>query len=428
MSSLLIRNGRVVDPAQSLDQGMDLLIEDGVVAGLDERLEAGNNVEELDASGLVVAPGFIDLEVRLGEPGFEYRETIETGVRAAAAGGFTAICVSPNSEPVNDEPSVTRFIHERGLEVGLSRVYPVGSISKGCEGSTLAEMGEMKKEGAVACSDGGFSIRESQLMRRALEYAQSFDLPIAVHPEESSLAAKGSMHEGEVSTRIGLAGVPSVAEEIMVARDTLLAELTGGRLHLNRISTRGSVELVRTAKAKGITVTCGTTHHHLALTDQDVADSIYHPNWKTDPPLRSSDDVEAMLQAVYDGTIDNLSSFHSPRHADETEMDFSVAPAGVVGLETAVSLCLDRLIHSRVIGLSQLVRLMSTNPAKIFNLSGGDLRVGSPADVTLLDLKKRVTVDPSTFASKGRNTPLAGVQLRGAPVLTIVAGKVAYRA
>ncbi|MCP4900272.1 MAG: dihydroorotase [bacterium] len=428
MSSLLIRNGRVVDPKQRLDQGMDLLIEDGFVAKLNERIEVPSSVPTIEASSLVVAPGFIDLEVRLGEPGFEYRETIETGVRAAVAGGFTAICSSPETDPVNDEPSLTRFIAERGSEIGLARVFPIGAVSKGCKGLELAEMGEMQKEGAVACSDGTSAIQDAQLMRRALEYSRSFDLPIAVHPMDESLSQGGSVHEGEVSTRIGLRGIPAVAEEVMVSRDILLADLTKGRLHLNRISTRGSIGLISRAKQRGIGVTCGVTHHHLALTDQDVAESTYHPNWKMAPPLRTKDDVEAVHQGIYDGTVDVISSYHCPRHRDETDMDFSAAPAGAVGLETVVSLCLDRLVHGRIVGLSQLIRLLSTSPAQIFDLPGGDLRVGSPADITVLDLRKRTTVEIERFASKAHNTPLAGQTFKGAVAMTIIGGNVVYSA
>ncbi len=428
MSRLLLRNGRVVDPAQSLDQGLDVLLEDGFVARLGERIEPPPDTPVLDAAGLVVAPGFIDLHVHLREPGFEYKETIETGCRAAVAGGFTAVCAMPNTDPVNDDPSVTRFIRERAGEVGLCRVYPVGALSKGQKGEELAEIGEMVREGAVAVSDDGRPVMNAQLMRRALEYARSFDVPIAAHEEDVHLADGGSMHEGEVSTRIGLKGIPSAAEDVMVARDVLLAELTGGRLHLCHLSTRGSLDLVRMARRKGIRVTCEVTPHHFTLTDEDLAASNYDPNWKMNPPLRSRDDVEAVLQAIYDGTVDAIVTDHAPHHADEKELDFADAPFGIVGLETVVPLALDRLVHGRVIGLLQLVRLLSTRPAEIFGLPGGTLAEGSPADVTLLDLRARTTVDPAGFRSRSRNTPFAGMQLRGAPVGTIVGGRVVWRA
>lgn len=428
VSRTLIRNGRVVDPSQGLDQGMDLLIEDGQVAALDERLEPPGDVEVIDAAGLVVAPGFVDLHVHLREPGFEYKETIETGLAAAVAGGFTAVCCMPNTDPVNDDPSVTRFIAERAAAVGLARAYPIGAVSKGQLGKELAEIGEMTREGAVAFSDDGRPVMSSQLMRRALEYARSFDVPVVVHEEDADLAAGGSMHEGEVSARIGLRGIPAAAEEVMVARDVILAELTGGRLHLCHLSTRGSLELVRMARRKGIGVTCEVTPHHFTLSDEDLAAANYDPNWKMNPPLRSRDDVEAVLQGIYDGTVDAIVTDHAPHHQDEKDLDFSEAPFGVVGLETAVSLSLDRLVHERVIGLMQMVRLFSTRPAEAFGLPGGTLRPGAPADVTLLDLKARVTVDPSRFRSLSRNTPFAGMKLRGAPAATIVGGRRVWHA
>jgi dihydroorotase len=428
VSRLLIRNGRVVDPAQSLDQGMDVLLEDGHVAAIGERLEARARTRELDAAGLVVAPGFIDLHCHLGEPGNEQRETIASGCAAAVAGGFTAVCAMPDSNPVNDDPAVTRYIRERAAAAGLARVYPVGAISKGLEGTELAEVGEMVGAGAVAISDDGRAVRSALLMRRVLEYARSFSVAVAVHEEDPDLAEGGAMHEGEVATRIGLAGTPAVAEEVMVARDILLADYTRGRLHLCHLSTRGSLDLVRMGKRKGVQVTCEVAPHHFALSDESVARSGYDPSWKTCPPLRSEADREAVLQALYDGTVDAIASDHVPVHADEKELDFAEATPGVVGLETAVSLALDRLVHGRVIGVMQLVRLMSTGPAEIFNLPGGTLRVGAVADLTLLDLRARRVVDPATFASRSRNTPFAGLSLKGAPAATIVSGKVVWQA
>jgi len=428
VSRLLLRNGRVVDPSQSLDQGLDLLLEDGHVAALGERLDVPGDAPVMDASGLVVTPGLIDIHVHLREPGFEYKETIETGCRAAVAGGFTAVCAMPNTKPVNDDPSVTRFIKERAAAVGLCHVYPIAALSKGERGEELAEIGEMVREGAVAVSDDGRPVMNSQLMRRALEYAKSFGVRIAAHEEDLDLADGGSMHEGTVSTRIGLKGIPSAAEEVMIARDILLAELTGGKLHLCHTSTRGGLDLARMARRRGIDVSCEVTPHHFMLSDEDLAASNYDTNWKMNPPLRSRDDVEAVLQGIYDGTVDAIVTDHAPHHADEKELDFAEAPFGIVGLETAVSLALDRLIHGRVIGLLQLVRLMSTRPAEIFGLPGGTLEEGAPADLTLLDLRKRVTVDPEAFRSKSRNTPFAGLQLRGAPVATIVGGQVVWQA
>ena len=427
MTRILIRNGRVVDPSQGLDEGMDLLIEDGCVAALGDRIEEPADTEILDAADLVVAPGFIDLHTHLREPGFEYKETIATGLRAAAAGGYTAVCAMADTDPVNDDPAVTRFIREKAEEVGASRLYPVGAISKGRDGEALAEIGEMVDEGAVAISDADRPVSNPQLLRRVLEYARSFDVPVVAYPKDLNLADNGVMNESTVSTRIGLRGLPAAAEEVMVARDILIAESVGGRLHLSHLSTNTSLDLVRTAKRKGFEVSCDVTPHHFVLTDEDVAAATYDPNWKTYPPFRSGSDVEGVLQAIYDGTVDAIASDHSPHHADEKELDFADAPFGIVGLETAVGLAIDRLVHGKVIGISQMVRLFSTGPAEVFNLPGGSLREGEVADLTLLDLRKRWTVDPAKFQSKARNTPFAGRQLKGAAVATIVGGKMVWK-
>jgi dihydroorotase len=427
VSRLLICNGRVIDPVQGIDQGMDVLLEDGCVAALDERVEAPPSTPSVDAAGLVVAPGFIDLHVHLREPGFEYKETIETGCAAAVAGGFTAVCCMANTEPVNDDPAVTRFIADKAAEAGLARVYPIGAVSRGLAGEELAEVGEMVRSGAVAISDDCHPVTSGLLMRRALEYSRSFGVPVASHPEDPDLVDGGVMHEGAISTRIGLAGIPAAAEETMVARDLLLAETTGGRLHLCHLSTAGSLALVRAAKKCGSSVSCEVAAHHFALTDEDVAAANYDPNWKTNPPLRSGGDVEAVLQAIADGTVDAIVSNHAPHHTDEKELDFSQAPFGIVGLETAVSIAIDRLVHSKVITLDTLVRLLSSGPAKIFDLPGGKLTVGSPADLTVLDLRKRRTVVPQEFRSKGRNSPFAGSTFRGSPAMTIVGGEIVWR-
>jgi dihydroorotase len=428
VSRLLIRNGRVVDPSQGLDEGMDLLLDDGHVAALGERLDGPPGVEEMDASGLVVAPGFIDLHCHLREPGLEYKETIASGCAAAVAGGFTAVCCMPTTQPANDDPSVTRFIRDRATVVGLARVYPIGAVSKGRDGVELAEIGEMVREGAVAVSEGGRTIRNALLMRRALEYARSFDVPVAVHAQDPDLVDDGAMHEGAVSTRIGLRGAPAAAEQVIVARDMLLSELTGGRLHVCHVSSRGALDLVRMAKRRRLAVTCEAATPHFTLTDADVAASNYDPNFKLDPPLRGADDVEAVLQAIYDGTVDAIVSDHAPHHQDEKDLDFADAPFGVVGLETVVSVAIDRLVHGRVVGLMQLVRLLSTGPAQSFGLPGGSLKVGSPGDVTLLDLRTRRTVDPKAFRSRSRNTPFAGRTLQGGPAATVVGGRVVWRA
>jgi dihydroorotase len=425
---LLIRNGRVVDPSQGLDQGMDVLIEDGVVAALGERLTAPARCKTVDAAGLVVAPGFIDLHAHLREPGDEHKETIASASRAAVAGGFTAVCAMPDTRPVNDDPSVTGFIRQRADRAGLARIYPVGAVSKGLAGEAMAEIGEMVAAGAVAVSDGCRPVRNALLFRRALEYSRSFGIPVAAHEEDLDLSGGGCMHEGRVSTRIGLAGIPTAAEEVMVARDMLLSELTGGRLHLCHLSTTTALDLVRVGKQRRLALTCEVAAHQFILTDEDVAASGYDTNFKVKPPLRSADDVESILQAIYDGTVDAIVSDHEPHHSDEKEFDFSDAPFGIVGLETAVALAIDRLIHGRVIGLSQLVRLFSTRPAEVFGLPGGTLKEGSPADLTMLDLRALRAVDPSTFQSMARNTPFAGKRLKGWPALTVVGGEIVWQA
>ena len=428
MKRLLIRNGRVIDPSQGLDQGMDLLLENGVVASVGERLDPPAKTKVFDAAGLVVAPGFIDLHAHLREPGFEHKETIESGCRAAVAGGFTALCCMPDTDPVNDDPSVTSFIHKRAEQIGLARIYPIGAVSVGLKGEEMAEIGEMVRAGAVAISDDCRPVANAQLFRRALEYSRSFDVPVAAHEEDLDLSDGGSMNEGAVATRIGLRGMPTTAEEVMVARDVLLAELTGGRLHLCHLSTSTSLDLVRTAKQRGLGVSCEVAAHQFVLTDEDVAGANYDPNWKTNPPFRSSVEVEAVLQAIYDGTVDAIVSDHEPHHSDEKELDFADAPFGIVGLETAVPLALDRLVHGRVVGLMQLVRLMSTGPAEIFNLPGGTLREGAPGDVTVLDLRALHSVEPEKFKSRARNTPFANMRLKGWPVATIVGGEIVWKA
>ncbi len=427
MSRLLVRNGRVIDPVQGIDESLDILIEDGRIAKLGRNLERGADAPELDAEGLIVAPGFIDLHSHLREPGYEHKETIETGCLAAAAGGFTAVCCMANTNPVNDEPAVTRYIMEKADRAGAVKVYPIGALSKGCRGEELAEIGEMVEAGAVAISDSPNPVANSLLMRRALEYCRSFDVPMIVHPQDELLSDRGAMHEGRVSTRIGLRGMPAAAEESVVARDILLAEFTGGRLHLGHLSTAGSVAAIRAAKARGSRVTCEVSAHHFSLTDEDVAASNYDPQWKMNPPLRTDNDRQAIIEGIADGTIDAIVSDHAPHHRDEKEMDFADAPFGISALETAVSLALDRLVRPGVIDISALVRLMSATPARIVDVPGGSLAEGSPGDLTVLDPERTVTVDPASFVSKGRNTPFGGVTLQGGPAATIVGGRVVWQ-
>jgi dihydroorotase len=426
VSRLLIKHGRVVDPSQRLDAGLSVLVAEGKIARLAERIE-DNDAEVLDATGWVIAPGFIDAHVHLREPGFEYKETIASGVAAAVAGGFAAVCCMPNTQPVNDNAAVTEFIRARASEAGLAHVYPIGAVSKGLAGDELAEMGEMVRAGAVAFSDDGRPVHNSYLMRRALEYAQLFEAPVVNHCEDPTLVADGVMHEGAVATRLGLRGIPAVAEEVTVARDAVLAGLTGGHVHIAHLSTRGALERVREAKAGGAAVTCEVTPHHLALTDQAVADSSYDTDTKMSPPLRSANHVDALIHGVLDGTVDCLATDHAPHHADEKALEFDLAPFGVVGLETAVPVTYDLLVRKHKLPLRMFVALWSTNPARVFRLPGGTLKVGSPADLTLLDLDARATVNPDRFRSLARNTPFAGLRLRGWPAATIVGGKPVWK-
>jgi dihydroorotase len=424
---LLIANGYLIDPTQGINTGKDLLIEDGRVAALIGRGEARPEGAELfDATGLVVAPGFIDLHTHLREPGQEYKETIESGAAAAVAGGWTSVCAMPNTDPVNDNPAVTSFIIERAQAARLANVFPVGAITKNSQGTELAEMGEMKRAGIVAVTDDGRPVPSSGMMRRAMEYARGFDLAVMDHCEDRSLAAAGVMHEGSWSLRLGLRGVPALAEESDATRDCALAELTGARLHLAHVSTRGAIEAVRRAKERGLDVTCEVTPHHFTLTDEAVEG--YDTNYKMNPPLRSSEHLEAVLEALRDGTIDAIATDHAPHHADEKALEFDHAPNGITGLETGVALALDRLVHMGVVGLERLVELCSVNPARIFKLEGrGTLRPGAWGDVTILDPDLRWTFDASRSKSKSRNTPFDGWTMQGAPVATIVSGRVVYR-
>lgn len=427
MSSLVIRNGLIIDPSQSLEARSDLLIRNGRVAEIAEGVGA-NGVETLDASDLIIAPGFIDLHVHLREPGFEYKETIASGARAAVAGGFTSVCCMPNTKPVNDNSSVTSFIVEQSRAAKLANVFPIGAITQGSKGEQLAEIGEMKSAGIVAISDDGKPVLDSGLMRRAMEYSRDFDLPVVDHCEDCCGAAAGwAMHEGDYSALMGLKGLPGAAEDLHVARDIMLAELTGARVHIAHISTARSVDLARQAKQKGLAVTCEVTPHHFVLTDKDVYESGYNTNFKMAPPLRSQSDLEAILEGLRDGTIDAIATDHAPHHANEKMLEFDHAPNGIIGLETAVSLTLDRLVHRGVISLSRMVELLSTNPARIFKLDRGTLKIGAVADVTIFDPNRQVKVDASKFQSKSRNTPFDGWELKGAPVAAIVGGRIVWR-
>ena len=425
--ALLLRGGRIVDPSLRTDTVGDVLLAEATVESLGPRVDVGSrdDVETIDCTGLVVAPGFIDVHCHLREPGREDVETIATGARAAAAGGFTAVCAMPNTDPVTDNQAAVGFIIRQAARARAARVYPIGAISLGQRGEALAEFGEMVGAGAVAVSDDGKPVASAHLMRTALEYARTFGIPVADHCEEPTLAHGGTMNEGVVSARLGLKGVPNEAEEIMVIRDILLARRTGGHVHLCHMSTRGSVELIRWGKDRGIRVTAEVCPHHLSLTEDAVEG--YNTNAKMNPPLRTSADVEAIQQAVRDGTIDVIATDHAPHHYDEKEREFADAPNGIVGLETALAVNMTWLVAGGIVDLGTLIDKMSCAPARLFRLAGGTLRRGAVADVSVFDPEAKWMVDPTLFRSKGRNTPYAGRELRGRVHFTIVDGCVIHR-
>ena len=416
--NLLIQNGRVIDPSQGLDSKVDILIENGVISKVGAKLKAPESVERIDASGLVVTPGFIDLHTHLREPGQEHKETIQSGTRAAVAGGFTAVCAMANTVPPNDERAVTEMILAEAKRQGVCRVYPIGAVSKELKGEAMAELADLRAAGCVAVSDDGKPIANALLMRRALEYASMLGMPVVAHEEDANLNEGGVMHEGYVATVLGMGGIPAASEETLTARDVILAELTGGHLHIAHISTRGAIDAVRRAKENGLRVTCEVTPHHLTLLDEDVRS--FSTNLKMNPPLRSRDHVEALLEALRDGTIDAIATDHAPHHHDEKNVEFDIAPFGIIGLETAFAIVYDRLVQKKVISLSRLIELLSCNPARIFNLPGGTLKEGSVGDVTLIDLEGEQ--DFSEFLSKAANSPYRGQRARGRIVRTIVGG------
>ncbi len=421
---LLLTGGRIVDPAQGMDAVGDLLIIDGKIASVGGTIQGPDGARRVDCSGLVVSPGMIDVHVHLREPGREEVETVASGAHAAAAGGFTAVVAMPNTKPVTDNQAMVGFVKRQGEAAGFARVYPYGAISVGQMGETLAEFGEMVAAGAVAVSDDGRPVENSHLMRTALEYAQTFGIPVVEHCEVMSLAHGGSMHEGVISARLGLKGIPSEAEEIDVMRCILLAKLTGGHIHLCHLSSKGSVDLVRWGKDQGVNVTAEVCSHHISLTHEAVEG--YDTNAKMNPPLRTQRDVEALQQGLKDGTIDLLVTDHAPHHYDEKEREFADAPNGIVGLETALGVNVTWLLESGVLTLSQLVDRMACLPAKVFHLPGGTLAKGSIGDVTVFDPSREWTVDPARFKSKGRNTPYGGRKLRGQAVRTIVGGRIVF--
>lgn len=423
--SLLISGGTVIDPASNVHAKLDVLIADGHVAEVAEPGRLTNKAEErIDASGCWVVPGLIDIHVHLREPGYEYKETVSSGVQAAVAGGFTAVACMANTNPVNDNAAVTEYILERAHEANLARVYPIGAVSMGLEGERLAEIGEMREAGIVAVSDDGMPVNDSALMRRALEYSSMFDLPVIAHEEDCGLACGGVMNEGSMSFRLGLKGMPAAAEEVMVARDIALVERTGGRLHVAHVSTVGSIHLIREAKARGLPVSAEVTPHHFTLTEEAVSD--YDTNAKMNPPLRTEADVEALVEALRDGTIEVIASDHAPHHRDEKDVEFEQAANGIIGLETTLPLCL-RLIRDAGLSIETVVAALTTSPARVLGVPCGRLTPGGLADVAVIDPSYTWTVDPGQFRSKSRNTPFADWQMMGAALATIVAGRVVWR-
>jgi len=421
---LLIKNGRVVDPSSGLDKTTDVLIDKGKIAAVKPNIRA-SGAKIIDASRLVVAPGFIDMHVHLREPGQEEKETLSTGALAAARGGFTSIACMPNTEPVNDNRGVTEYILSEAKKNAVVNIFPVASITRGQLGKELTDMADLSDAGAVAFSDDGFPVQNAQVMRRALEYSKILSTIIIDHCEDKNLSAEGVMHEGYHSYLFGLKGIPSSSEEIMVSRDIILAQRADSPVHIAHLSTKGAAELVRDAKRKKVKVTAEVTPHHLFLTDSSLEN--YDTSCKVNPPLRSKEDVQALIRAVKDGIIDAFATDHAPHTVDEKSVEFDKAPFGINGLETAVSLCLDRLVNAKVISLRKFIEMISFNPALILGLENkGRIQVGADADLTLLNLRQEIVVDVNTFKSKGRNNPFHGWKLKGAPEMTIVGGKVVY--
>ncbi|HKV70812.1 MAG TPA: dihydroorotase [Gemmatimonadales bacterium] len=421
---LLLKGGRVIDPSRDVDQVTDLLVQDGKVAGIGQGLGAPDGAETRDVTGRIVAPGLVDIHVHFREPGNEDEETVASGARAAVTGGYTAVCAMPNTDPVTDNQAAVGFIVRQSVRAGLARVYPIGAVSVGQKGEKLAEFGEMVGAGAVAVSDDGKPVASSHLMRTALEYARTFGIPVADHCEEPTLFAGGVMHEGLVSSRLGLKGIPAAAEEIMVARDLLLAELSGGHVHLCHMSTRGSVELIRRAKERHVRVTAEVTPHHLTLTDH--ACEGYDTHAKMNPPLREAADVAALRQGLVDGVIDCIATDHAPHAYDEKDAAFDDAPFGIIGLETAFGVMYTELVEGGVLSLPELINRMSTAPARAFHLPGGGLRIGAVADICVLDVTEPWTVDPARFHSKSRNSPFGGRRVTGRVRMTLVAGRIVH--
>jgi len=419
-----ITGGHVIDPGRF--NGMtDVLIDADRIVAVGPHLKTPAGATKIDATGRLVLPGFVDLHVHFREPGFEYKESIQSGAAAAVAGGFTSVCCMPNTNPVNDNQAITEFILDRARVAGFANVFPIGAITKGSEGKELAEIGDLRRAGCVAISDDGKPVMNSLVMRRAMEYALAFDVPVVDHCEDLHLAEGGCMNEGAISTELGLPGMPAAAEDVMVARNVALAELTGARLHLAHISTEGSVRMVREAKSRGLKVTAEACPHHFTITEEVVRG--YNTYAKMNPPLRTWKDVQAIKEGLRDGTIDVIATDHAPHATQEKQLGFTEAPFGIVGLETALSLTF-ALVEEGVLSLESAVDKLSTAPAKVFGLAKGTLAVGADADVTIVDQQEQWEVDPAKFRSKSRNTPFAGWKVKGRVRTTIVGGRVVFEA
>jgi dihydroorotase len=424
MSKFVLKNGRVVDPSQNIDRICDVAIEDGIIREIAENIDT-TGAEQFDASGLIVAPGFIDMHVHLREPGFEHAETVESGARAAAAGGFTSVCCMPNTQPVNDNAMVTSYIVDRARRYAIVNVYPIGAITKNSAGEELASIASMKQAGIVAISDDGKPVMNARVVRRAMEFACALDIPLIEHCEDLHLSAGGDMHEGFESTRLGLRGIPHSSEDVMVARDILLAEVTGVRYHVAHISSHHSVEMVAFAKHRGMNVTSEATPHHFVLADADIPP--YDSNYKMKPPLRERNDVQAVTKGLINGAIDAIATDHAPHAGAEKMQEFERCPFGIIGLETAIGLSLEQLYHPGFVTVPHLVKLFTQNPANILSLDRGTLRVGAPADVTVFSLDNNWTYDVARSPSKSSNTPFNGRKFKGGPIATIVAGKIVWQ-
>ena len=420
---LLLKGARVIDPSRNLDAPMDVLVEDGKIAGCKPGIKAPSGATVLDLAGMIVVPGLIDMHTHLREPGYEYRETVASGAAAAVAGGFTSIACMPNTRPVNDNRSVTEFILRKAAEANLANIYPIGAISMNSDGKQMTEFWDLREAGIVALSDDGNPVMDAALMRRAMEYADSLNLPVIQHCEDKNLSAGGLMNEGYPSTLLGLPGIPAIAEEIMVARDILIAEYTGTRIHFAHVSTAGSVRLIRNAKKRGLRVTAETAPHYFMLTDESLRD--YDTNYKVSPPLRGKTDVSAVKEGLADGTLDAIACDHAPHGRTDKEVEFEYAANGISGLETSLGLSLS-LVHEGVLSWPELIAKMSCNPARILNLPKGTLVKGADADITVIHPELAWSVDAAAFHSLGKNSPFSGRKLKGRAVLTIVGGDIKY--